>query len=157
MTTSAVIRSLKRVRLALILVLVCGTAFLPRALRAQSSLAIDFNDRSNDLPGNTHEDFDSFVIASTGGSTAVQFNTNSLLYGSVTVSISDLLGLGCDDRKRSTPVNNGALTEAQLLQDFVFSLGPTITNGLNIRIQGLGSNQSCQVTIWSFDSGSAGA
>src|SRR5436190_15695787 len=128
-------------------------SLFPGALRAQSSLAIDFNDRSNDLPGNTHEDFDSFVIGSTSGSTAVQFNTNSLLYGSVTISISDLLGLGRDDRKRSTPTNNGAFTEAQLLQDFVFALGPNVTNGLNIRIEGLAPNQDCQVTIWFFDSG----
>src|SRR5207244_8270553 len=75
----------------------------------------------------------------------------------LTISIADLLGLGCDDRKRSTTTNNGAFTEAQLLQDLVFALGPTVTNGLNIRIQGLASNQSCQVTIWSFDSGSPGA
>jgi hypothetical protein len=140
----------------LILLMFWGASLFARSLLAQSSLAIDFNDRSNDLPGNTHEDFDSFILSSVGGSTAVQFNTNSLLFGNVTVSISDLVGLGCDDRKRSAPANNGAFTEAQLLQDVVFALGPTITNGLNIHIQGLASNQPCQVTIWSFDSGSSG-
>jgi hypothetical protein len=127
-------------------------------LRAQPSLSIDFNDRSNDLPGNTLEDFDPFIIGSVGGSTAIQFGTNSLSYGSITVSISDLLGLGCDDRKRSTPMTNGAFTEAQLLQDFVFGQNSAnVSNGLNIRIQGLASNRACQVTIWSFDSGSSGA
>jgi len=151
-----VIQPLERLRPALILLLVCATSFSPASLLAQSSLAIDFNDRSNDLPGNTHEDFDSFILGAVGGSTAIQFNTNSLSYGSVTISVSDILGLGCDDRKRSTPANSGAFTEGQLLQDVVFPAGSTVTNGLNIRIQGLASNQSCQVTIWSFDSGSPG-
>jgi hypothetical protein len=137
--------------------MVCGASFFAQCLLAQSTLAIDFNDRSNDLPGNTHEDFDSFILGAVGGSTAVQFNTNSLSYGTVTISVSDIAGLGCDDRKRSTPVNSGAFTDAQLLQDCIFALGPTVNNGLNIRVQGLASNQSCQVTIWSFDSGSPGA
>src|ERR1043166_1190821 len=128
-----------------------------RPLCAQSSLALDFNDRSNDLPLNTHADFDSFILDSVGGSTAIQLGTKSLSYGGVTISISDLLGIGCDDRKRAALTNNGAFTEAQLLQDFVFASGSTATNGLNIRIQGLASNQTCQGTIWSFDSGSAGA
>jgi polysaccharide biosynthesis protein PslG len=134
-----------------------AAVFFTEALRAQSALGIDFNDRSNDLPANTHEAFDAFIIGAAGGSTAVQFTTNTLVYGTVSISISDLLGLGCDDRKRSTPINSGPFTEGQLLQDFVFALGPTITNGLSIRIEGLAPNQACDVTIWSFDSGSPGA
>jgi hypothetical protein len=43
------------------------------------------------------------------------------------------------------------------LQDVIFPAGSSSTNGLNIRIQGLSSNQLYQVTVWSFDSGSAGA
>src|SRR2546429_3528681 len=117
----------------------CGTVFVGGSLPGQSSFSIDFNDRSNDLPGSTLADFDSFIIGAVGGSTAVQFNTNSLSYGSITISISDLAGFGCDDRKRSTPANGGAFTEAQLLQDVVFAAGSTVTNGLNIRIQGLAS------------------
>src|SRR2546429_9032151 len=101
----------------------CGTVFVGGSLPGQSSFSIDYNDRSNDLPGSTLADFDSFIIGSAGGSTAVQFNTNILSYGSVTISVSDLMGLGCDDRKRSSPINTGAFTEAQLLQDFVFSVG----------------------------------
>ena len=145
-----------RIKLPLLAVVGCGVICLGECLQAQSGLGIDFNDRSNDLPAHTHEAFDAYILGAVGGNTAVQSNTNNLVYDRVTISVSDLLGLGCDDRKRTTPVNSGALTEAQLLQDFVFALGPTITNGLNIRIQGLASNQSCQVTIWSFDSGSPG-
>ncbi|HSU56470.1 MAG TPA: beta-galactosidase [Candidatus Dormibacteraeota bacterium] len=144
-------------RLVLLALFLYGIISVARSSFAQPSLAIDFNDRSNDFPGNTQEAFDSFILNNIGGNSAVQFGTNSLAYGNVLISISDLAGLGCDDRKRSTPVTNGAFTDAQVLQDVIFAMGPTATNGLNIRIQGLASNQSCQITIWSFDSGSPGA
>ena len=131
------------------------TTALGTSIRADP-LALDFNDRSNDLPGNTQENFDSFILGNIGSSTAIQTGTNTLAYGTVSVSISDLLGSGCDDRKRTTPVTNGTFTDAQLLQDVIFPTG-TATNGLNIRVQGLASNQVCQVTVWSFDSSSPGA
>jgi len=110
-------RAFARIQPVLILLTVCAAGFVGGSLRAES-LAIDFNDRSNDLPANTDEDFDSFIIGNAGGNTAVQFSTNSLQYATLTVSVSDILGVGGDDRKRGTPVNTGSFTEAQLLHLF---------------------------------------
>ena len=58
---------------ALLLTTVLGTS-----IRADS-LAPHFNDRSNDLPGNTQENFDSFILGNIGSSTAIQTGTNTLV------------------------------------------------------------------------------
>ena len=76
-------RSFPRIHPALILLALCAAGFVTSSLRAES-LSIDFNDRSNDLPANTHEDFDSFILGNIGGNTAIQFNPNTLRYGTVT-------------------------------------------------------------------------
>lgn len=131
-------------------------AWLSSSLSAAAQLRIDFNDRSNDLPLYTLEDFDSFVINSTGGSTAIQYNTRTLNYGTITVSVWDTFGTGCDDRKRTVPVNQKSFTQALLLQDVIFAVDTTLNSGLSIRVQGLNSNLTHQVTLWSYDAGSGG-
>jgi hypothetical protein len=131
---------------ALVVLLFCTAA------SAFGQLRIDFNDRSNDLPVHTQEEFDAFVLSAGG----FQSGT-TLRYGSVMISLSPLGGNGLDDRRRTSPVNAGDFTAAALLQDFVFNDGATINNtGLSVKIQGLASNQSHTITIWSFDSGSTG-
>lgn len=124
--------------------------------RSLGQLWLDFNDRSNDLPLYTQEGFDTFVIGSTGSSTAAQTGTRALRYGTLTVSLWDTYGGTYDDRRRTTPANGGAFTQAQLLQDFVFAVGTTTSSSLSVRIQGLASNQLHQLTVWSYDSSSAG-
>ena len=120
---------------------------------AFGQLRIDFNDRSNDLPVHTHEAFEAFVITPSG----VQTSPITLRYGSVGITVTPIGGNGLDDRRRTTPVNTVTFTEAQLLQDFVFNDGATINDtGLSVRIQGLNSNETHTITIWSFDSGSTG-
>ncbi|MDB6026270.1 MAG: cellulase family glycosylhydrolase [Verrucomicrobiales bacterium] len=117
-------------------------------------LRIDFNDRSNDVPVHTQEDFDAFVI---GGSGSQQTATNTLRYGTITLSIWSDLGIGLDDRRRTVLTNSVNFTNTQILEDFVFNENATSTNsGLSLRIQGLASNQTHQITIWSFDSNSTG-
>src|SRR5690348_11830309 len=85
-----------------------------------AQLRIDFNDRSNDFPADTHEDFDAFVITANGGNGALLTNTTILRFGTITVSAWGNGGNGLDDRKRSSPANSGAFTEEQLLKDFIF-------------------------------------
>src|SRR6185295_4680430 len=74
----------------LMFLLVFGAGIAGPDLLAQATLSIDFSDRSNDLPGNAHEDFDTFILGSVGGNTAFQLGTNRLSYGTISVSISDL-------------------------------------------------------------------
>jgi hypothetical protein len=127
------------------------------AASAYAQLRIDFNDRSNDIPADTHEDFDAFVITANGGVGALQTNTTTLRFGTMMVSVFGNGGNGLDDRKRTTPANSGAFTEEQLLRDVIFNQGATtVGSGLSVRVQGLISNQVYQFTIWSFDSGSPG-
>ncbi len=126
---------------------------------AQSSLRIDFNDRSNpnDFPVHTQEDFDAFVLGAIGGSGALQTATNTLQFGTITVSVWNDLGNGLDDRRRTVVTNSATFTNAQVLEDFIFNQGATSTSsGLSVRVQGLVSNVTYQFTIWSFDSGSLG-
>jgi hypothetical protein len=124
---------------------------------AQTSLRIDFNDRSNDLPIRTQEGFDSFVLSATGGNTAIQTGTNTLRFGSITLSVWNELGTGLDDRRRTVVLNTANFTNAQLLEDFIYNPGATATNsGLSVRIQGLNPNQIYPFAVWSFDSTSTG-
>src|SRR5512139_1442562 len=79
---------------------------------SRGQLRIDFNDRSNDLPLFTQEDFDSFVVGSAGSSTAAQTGARTLRYGTVTLSLWDPFGSTYDDRRRTTVTNSGAFTHA---------------------------------------------
>ncbi|MEO5803776.1 MAG: beta-galactosidase, partial [Verrucomicrobiota bacterium] len=134
------------------LVLFCG-----ENQSALAQLRIDFNDRSGDLPVYTQESFDAFVIGAIGGSGVNQVGTNTLRYGTITVSVWNDLGIGLDDRRRTAPSNTATFTNAQILQDFIFNENATATNsGLSLRVQGLVSNQVYQFVLWSFDSGSLG-
>jgi hypothetical protein len=130
---------------------------IPLAGQSQTTLRVDFNDRSNDLPSHTEEGFDSFVLGAIGGSTATQNGTNTLRFGTVTLSVWNELGTGLNDQRRTVVVNVPGFTNAQVLEDFVYNPGATATNsGLALRIQGLTPNQISQLIIWSFDSNSSG-
>ncbi len=114
-------------------------------------LQVDFNDRDN--TGNTQPGFSSFVI---NGTTNIQTGPVTRSFGAINVTLADASGLGYDDRNRITPANSGAFTDAQLLQDFVFSRANTGTGGMDVTIAGLVAATTYTLTVWSYDSGSPG-
>ena len=108
-------------------------------------LRVDFNDRSSATA--TQAGFDSFVVSGNG----VQTIDVTRSFGDIDVTISDASGEGYDDKKQFGPVNAGDFTEAQLLQDFVYSLDKTGTGGVDVTIAGLTADQAYTVSLWSFD------
>ncbi len=123
---------------------------------ATTVLAIDFNDRSTAASGVTESGFSSFVINSNVSSTAIQTQATTRVFSGVTVTVSNTLPYGYDDRLRTAPGNSGAFTESLLLRDFVFGLDNIGTNGLDVNISGLTANRAHRFTVWSFDAQSSG-
>jgi hypothetical protein len=117
-------------------------------------LQVDFNDRG--VATNTQSGFSSFVIGGSEGQ--VQTGSITRTFGSHNVTLTNASTFGFDDRRRTTPINSGAFTEAQLLQDFVFSTDNSAggTGGFDVRIDGLVPGAIHTLTVWSFDSGSTG-
>lgn len=113
-------------------------------------LQVDFNDR--DSPVNTQPGFSPFVVNGSG----IQAATVTRSFGPIQVTLMDASGAGYDDRIRGTPTNGGDFSETMLLQDFVFSRDNTGTGGLDVVIDGLAPAQTYTLTVWSFDTGSAG-
>ena len=119
-------------------------------------LAVDFNDRSSDPATNTMNGFHSFLIASNISATAIQTGALIRTFGTYTVTVSGSgANPGYDDRQRTTPVNGGGLTSAQIYRDFIFS-PDSGTGGLNVTVDGLTPNQAYRVTGWTFDQGTTG-
>jgi hypothetical protein len=116
------------------------------------SLAIDFDDRSG-TPSDTQPGFNSFIPVGTGATTA----PTTYLYGGVETTLSSVGGAPVDTRKRGTPNNNGTFTLAQIFDDFVFANQTTGTNGLAVTLKYLDTNQTYNVTIYSYDSSSGGS
>ena len=50
-----------------------------------------------------------------------------------------------------------AFSDAQLVQDFIFSRTNTGTGGMDVTIDGLVAASTYTLTVWSFDSGSPGS
>lgn len=122
---------------------------------AEPLLSLDFNDREN-LNDTTLEGLSSFVIGSTGGVAATQTGAVTRTIGNYSVTLRNTGTDPYDDRYRSTPLNTGAFTGQRLMRDFVFSRDQTGTSGLEVAMAGLPPGLACRVTVWSFDSGSAG-
>ncbi len=120
-------------------------------------LSIDFNERGVAASTYTQPGFSSFVVNSNPTAAAIQTLPATRAFGSLSVTVSNSALPGYDDRVRTTPVNSGALTEALLLQDFIFSTDATGTSGLDVSISGLAPNKLHRLTVWSFDSGSPGS
>jgi hypothetical protein len=113
-------------------------------------LQVDFNDRGNST--NTQPGFNSFLIGGAEGS--IQSGSITRTFGSHDVTLINASPFGFDDRLRTTPANAGDFTEAQLLQDFIFSRDETGTGGLDVVIDGLTPGSIYTLTVWSFDTGS---
>jgi hypothetical protein len=115
-------------------------------------LRLDMNRRGADPATTTMPGFTSFVIDGTG----IITNTTVRTYGSISVTLSNTPGFGYDDRLNGAPATNGAFNEFLLLRDFVYSRSRTNNGGLDITLGGLVPETAHVITIWSFDSTSAG-
>lgn len=104
-------------------------------------LALDFNARtSTDGAADTQPGF-----------TGMTINQNGTSFNGVSVNLSVAGGATLDDRDRTTPVDGGTLTTAQIYDDFVFANGTFDGAELQVRLQGLAPNTTYRVTLWSFD------
>jgi hypothetical protein len=112
-------------------------------------LQVDFNSRSGSA---TQAGFSPFVLSGSG----IQFGSTARTFGTLGVTVTDVSGLGYDDRARTTPNNSGEFTEAALLQDFIFSREMAGTSGIDVAITGLTAGALYTLTVWSYDSTSSG-
>lgn len=119
---------------------------------APQSLAIDFDDRSA-TPSDTQPGFNSFILTGTGGTTA----PTTYVYGGVETTLTSVGGAPLDTRKRGAPTNSDTFTTAQLFDDFVFANQSSGQNGLAVTFKYLDTNQTYNVTIYSYDSASTGS
>lgn len=113
-------------------------------------LAVDINDIDNTT--NTQTGFD--VLTRNSGGAGVMSDT----FGGITVDVDPFgFSFGDFDRKRSTPVDSGPLTESAIYQDFVFSdSGAAGTRGYDTTVTGLAANKWYRTEVWSFDQASGG-
>jgi hypothetical protein len=116
-------------------------------------LAFDVNERGSSPV--TQPGFVSFVINSNISSTAIQTNPTTRTFSGISVTLSNTAPHGYDDRVRGTPTNSGAFTLSALLRDHVMSRELSSTGGLDWVFSGLQPDQSFQVSVWSYDTGSA--
>lgn len=119
-------------------------------------LSVDITDRENTGADLLEPGFQPFVIGSDGGAAAIQSNPVTRTFGGYTMTLSRSGADGFDDRLRATPVDSGAFTQSRLLRDFVFSRDQTGTSGLDVRLSGFPASVPVEVTLWSFDTSSAG-
>lgn len=112
-------------------------------------LQVDFNSRSGST---TQAGFSPFALSGSG----IQFGSTARTFGTLGVTVTDVSGLGYDDRARTTPANGGAFTEAALLQDFLFSREMAGTSGFDVTITGLAAGELYTLTVWSYDASSLG-
>ena len=116
-------------------------------------LAFDVNERATTPV--TQAGFHSFVINSNLSASAIQTNATTRTFHGISVTLSNTVGNGYDDRVRTTPTNSGAFTQSALLRDHVMSRELTSTGGLDWTLSGLAPDQPHQVSVWSYDTGSA--
>jgi hypothetical protein len=117
-----------------------------------TSLAIDFDDRTA-AAVDTQPGFNSFLLAGTGATTA----PTTYLYGGVEATLSSVGGAPLDTRKRGTPNNTDTFTLEKIYQDFIFANQTSGTNGLALTVKYLDPNQTYNITVYSYDSTSAGS
>jgi hypothetical protein len=132
-------------------------------------LAVDVNDRTAVDSPNSVAGFSSYALS---GTTAAISAPSAQAVGAYTVTmapfddgldentntagVQNTVG-AIDDRDRTTPVDAGAFTHAQIYDDLIFAGGSTgFTGGLDLSVSGgsLAPNTFYAVSIYSFDSGS---
>jgi hypothetical protein len=125
-------------------------------LVATPLLSMDVNDRTNTAAGMTQSGFTSFVINSNVSATAIQTQATTRVSSGITITVSNTLPFGYDDRSRNAPANSGPFTESLLLRDFILSSDNSGTGGLDLLLSGLAANKLHRFTVWSFDGESFG-
>ncbi len=123
--------------------------FLSAIAHAAVVISVDVND-AIDTSEDTAPGFSTYVLSD-----------NTLTIGGYAVDINPSNGAALDDVHRTTPVNAGALTLGALYRDSVFAAGDNTANfyrvGLDTVIGGLTAGKKYTLTVWGYDSGSAGA
>ena len=138
---------------ALLKILIFLTVLLPLSSRAETVLSLGFEDRERDAKHGHQKGFESFVINAEGSKTNVQINPTVRQFGKITVTLSDTLGLGYDDRHRK---DLSQTPHQKLWHDVIFPSGKKASNGLKLKIDGLSPKEIYRCSIWSFDPGSPG-
>jgi len=134
---------MKRNCSACLAVILLSSVVLPK-LHGQI-LSIDVNQRGS---GNTQAGFDTLDLDDGG------FPNTMKTFGSVGVDVDPVgFSFGNNDRVHSAPTNGGAISQAAILQDFIFA--DSDTDGLQTTITGLNPNTFYQAKVWSFDSSSS--
>jgi hypothetical protein len=158
--------------------LVILAALAPLALtgsaRAVQLLAVDVNDRQSADAPDSVPGFGSFLGGAAGGSASITAPVTQVINGySVTLApfddaadentstagVQDTAG-AIDDRDRATPTDSGALSFAQIYDDFIFAGTSTgFTGGMDLTVSGgsLLPNTPYFVSIYAFDTGSTAA
>ena len=143
-----------RMRPACATILLAVTLTFARTEPAQGAvvLSLDFDDRT-DVNSVTEPGFERFQLD--GTTTSVTTTTRS--YGPISVTLGGA-SANIDDRQRATPANGGSFSLQNIFRDFVFAGFNATTppgSGMDVRLAGLTPNTPYDITIWSFDSGSA--
>jgi hypothetical protein len=119
--------------LTIVIVVMCGSSILKAQEIYYPILKLDINNR--DVTAETEPNFVSFTLADSGSEVdgiTVEFTAGSL-----------------DSRRRPAPTG---IPFEQLYRDFVFSR----PGGMTITLSGLVPNQEYEITIYAYDTGSAG-
>lgn len=129
---------------------------LASAAASAETIRVDIDERPAGA-GPTAAGFNSFLIAG-GVGTAAQTADSVGTMGTATVYIQNAGGVAFDDRLRAVPTNAGALTQADLYRDFVFSTTSStnlgVQRGLDVYLTGLTPFATYRGSLWSYDNGS---
>lgn len=129
-----------------------AAALLAAALCARAAgaavLSLDFNARTSTDVVDTQSGFTAFTLDNSG-STVNGVKVSLLAAGAAT---------SLEDRDRPRPANSGAFTTSEILDDFVFaqSTSNLTSNGMDIRLEGLAANTPYSISLYAYDSDSAG-
>ncbi len=119
--------------LTILLIVICGSSSLKAQDVLYPILKLDINNKN--IPAETEPGFISFTIADSGSvvdGIKVEFTAGTL-----------------DSRRRAAPIQ---IPFEQIYRDFVFAR----PGGMTIRLSGLVPNQDYEITIYAYDTGSAG-
>jgi hypothetical protein len=129
-----------------------GASLLAAGLCARAAgasvLSLDFNARTSADAVDTQPGFTAFTLDDSG----------STING-VKVTFSAIgAGTSLGDRDRTAPANGGAFTTSEILDDFVFAQATSnsVPTGMDIRLEGLSPSSSYEISLFAYDSGSAG-
>ena len=129
-----------------------GASLLAAGLCARAAgaavLSLDFNARTSVDVADTQPGFTAFTLNDSGSTV-----------NGVKITFSAIgAGTSLGDRDRTAPLNSGAFTSSEILDDFVFAKATTnsVPTGMDIRLEGLAPSTPYGISLFAYDSGSAG-